>query len=194
MKKRTFTSDAEFDQALADACAKLPKEILPTNDLWPGVRNNLNGVPTASRTKTEPSRTKTFMFRLAAGLLLVIGSSLSTVWWLQDDGPDAFIAEFGPTAANFGAIQDLDPEYLAVRTQLVADLESRMPDLTPETREIVEQNLKNIEVSLAEINVAVQSDPNNPGLQRLLLATYQQELNMLSHMNQVVSRPESVQL
>lgn len=194
MKKQRFSDQADFDRALEKECASLSKAIEPKDDLWPGVLEAIENAEPTDTGHTQEHVGGSIIWRLAAGVMLVLTSSLVTAWWMEQSNPENFIATYGPASGNFGMTQALDVNYTDVRSQLITDLNQHLPNLTLETRQIVEQNMRSIEISLAEINVALESDPNNASLQRLLLATYQQELNMLTHMNQLVGTSESIDL
>ena len=194
MKKQRFLDQTDFDRALEKECAGLDTNIEPKHDLWPGILASIEHEAPTERLSEGDSTGGSIVWRLAAGVMLVLASSVITAWWVDQSQPENFIAQYGPASGNFGMNQTLDVNYTDARSQLITDLKEHLPDLTPETRQIVEQNLRSIEISLAEINVALQSDPNNASLQRLLLATYQQELNMLTHMNQLVGTSESIDL
>ena len=126
--------------------------------------------------------------RLAAAVLLVAGSSLVTLW-LASPGGGPEIAEVAPaepapaagftvTPATFAS--QLPTDYLIARQELTSALEFSLPRLSPDTQRIVERNLREIQSALEEIDAALASDPGNESLQRLLLATSQQELRYLN--------------
>ena len=76
-------------------------------------------------------------------------------------------------------------EYLQVRGEMMAGFEDRLATLPPDTRKVVEDNLANIQQSIEEIAGALDANPNNLSLRRLLYATYEQELNLLGTINRV---------
>ena len=70
-----------------------------------------------------------------------------------------------------------EAQLLAASQDLLAGLESQ--DLSPETMEIVRRNLEVIDAAIAELHAALERDPGNGELTRLLLATYQRKIDLL---------------
>jgi hypothetical protein len=92
--------------------------------------------------------------------------------------PDVLQAKFGGYAA-------LGPEYERARAALAIDLAERLHRLPPMARVKVERNLDEIQRAVAEINAALELSPDDPLLQELLMDTYQDELKLLAHVNQI---------
>jgi Tfp pilus assembly protein PilF len=84
-------------------------------------------------------------------------------------------------------MQDLGDRYRLDREQLAEAFEGKLQQLHPETREAVLTNLRDIQRALAEINLALDADPNNVLLQQLLVATYQEELAVFDQVNRIVA-------
>jgi CHASE3 domain sensor protein len=58
-------------------------------------------------------------------------------------------------------------------------LEQRRGDLAPETMASVEENLRRIDVALADVRAALRQDPDNPQLTRLLTSTHRKKVQTL---------------
>ncbi len=169
------------------AAAQLPRELAPERDLWPRI---------AARIRTEGRASTGRGWRLAVGLAaalaLVSLSSLITLR-ISGGGADPEISHvvppgeaIGPMMA-FGPDHELGPKYRRARNALTVDLEARLQALPPPTREIVERNLGQIRGAVAEINAALAVDPDNALLQQLLMATYQDELDVLTEVNRMAA-------
>lgn len=167
--------------------ARLPLDITPQRDLWPGIEARI------SSEQSAPMRRKWRVGgALAAAVALVALSSLTTLW-LAQQGSDVELSQVVPPAAEtraeplaaFGPDHELGPRYRRARNQLTVDLDARMQALPPATREVVEQNLQQIRRAVTEINQALAEDPGNALLQQLLMATYQDELAVLTEMNRI---------
>ena len=73
-----------------------------------------------------------------------------------------------------------DPRYLRERAALLRSLNSRLAKLPPPTRQKVLQSLATIHQSMQQIQQALGREPGNALLQELLIDTYQNEMQLLS--------------
>lgn len=180
-------------EALRDATAGLPREIRPPRDLWPAIDARLGeaGPEAARETPVVPlpraaARGLRAGFRVprrglvAAALALVVATAAVTATvtrrWDEAMALKLRRAQEAPAAAGPA---DADPEatFLAASQELLDGLEGR--PLSPETRAIVRRNLAVIDAAIAELRVALERDPGNGELNRMLLATYQRKIELL---------------
>jgi hypothetical protein len=169
-------------RGLDDALASLPRSIEPPHDLWPAIEAQLE--PRAGRTS------RTWLWAAAAGVLLIVGSSLLTATLLQREPARVAVqpaAQDGPAYATaaFGPGQALGPGYDAARRDLLGTLSERIDRLPPDARRQLEKNLAEIRRASAEINAALELSPGDPLLEELLINTYQDELAVLASVNQL---------
>ena len=166
---------------LDEALELLPRSIEPPRDLWPAIEARLEPRPAGA--------TRRWAWLAAAGVLLVVGSSLITATLLRR-APEV-TAQVPPerpataTPAAFGPGQRLDPSYDQVRQQLASSLEQRIERLPPEVRTKLEANLAELRRATAEINAALELSPGDPLLEELLINSYQDELAVLASVNQL---------
>jgi len=73
-----------------------------------------------------------------------------------------------------------DPRYLAERAALLASLDERLKTLPPQTRQHVLASLATIHQSMQQIQQALGREPANALLQELLIDTYQDEMRVLT--------------
>lgn len=73
-----------------------------------------------------------------------------------------------------------DPHYLAERAALLASLDERLKSLPPQTRKQVLASLATIHRSMQQIQQALGREPANALLQGLLIDTYQDEMRVLT--------------
>lgn len=194
----TDTERPDDPSGLDTRLQQLPREIAPGRDLWPGIESRLEPRTTVDR------RRPAWLWQAAAAVLLVAGSSLLTATLLnerRDDGTmaaspaSAAVTVPGPAAVDtvqampiaFGPGKRLDPEYLAAREQLTVVLDERMARLPASTRVKLKASLGELRRAAEQINVALAEQPDDPLLQELLLATYQDELAVLANVNQLTS-------
>ena len=178
MTARGDASERRLDEALE----RLPRSLEPGRDLWPAIAAQL--APRGVRSR------RAWPWAAAAGLLLVLGSSLITAALLQRAPPR--VAQEPPvrvepaySTAAFGPGHTLDPAYDAARRELLRSLAARIDRLPPDVRGQVERNLAVIGQASAEINAALALSPGDPLLEELLINTYQDELAMLASVNQL---------
>src|SRR5581483_7615759 len=86
------------------------------------------------------------------------------------------------TAASFVT----DPRYVSVHRELMRTLDQRLATLPPATRAKVLASLETIHQSMRDIQSALGRDPGNALLQELLVNTYQDEMNVLTDVQDAV--------
>jgi hypothetical protein len=173
----------------------LPLEIAPGRDLWPGVAARLEAAHPATQVT---ARRPAWPWQAAAAVVLVAGSSLLTATLLDSRVPPiqpaatVVPATATPDAAvvlpvAFGPAGNLDPEYLAARERLTQMLGERIASLPVSARAKLEFNLAEMRRAADEINAALAEQPGDPLLEELLLKTYQDELAVLSNVNELTN-------
>jgi len=174
--------------------SELPREIPPPRDGWPALeaklreaRAPLSEGSAESQGGTAPARRSrpriTGIAALAAVLAaVVVGISLDR-WMLAPAHPTAVTAG---TEGSRGASEALpvayvtDPRYLRERAALLRSLDARLAKLPPATRTKVLQSLATIHQSMHSIQQALGREPGDALLQELLIDTYQDEMQVLS--------------
>jgi hypothetical protein len=166
------SNDDRFDRMAAG----LATEIAPERDLWPGIVARLDDNDgEAGGAWQWPS-----FAQAAAVVLLVAGSSGITWLATKDDrGPEFVIAPELLFEQTSFARYDLGPGFKDARTKLSSQLDDELAKLSPEARAEVEENLVAIRTAIAEINAALEAEPDNVLLQELLLRTYRDELTVM---------------
>jgi hypothetical protein len=197
--------DAKLDARLRG----LPLEIEPERDLWTGIAARLE---TGAAPMAVPARRPAWIWQAAAAVILVAGSSLLTASLLDRKAPaeqSASRPAVAPAAsgqapatgtegavampAAFGPSGKLDNEYLAARQQLTRMLDERIAALPPSARAKLEFNLGEMRRAADEINAALAAQPGDPLLEELLLKTYQDELAVLSNVNELTNSLDRAQ-
>ncbi len=177
------------DGRLMEEASRLPLDIAPERDLWPGIAARLDA---RERPGIAEGRWR-LAGAIAAAAVLVTVSSLVTLWVTDKHEPMTISRVQPPPGmtrpaagnATFGPDYLLGPKYEKARQQLSRDLEEQLKMLSPETREVVERNLSQIRQAMAEINGALAEDPGNVLLQQLLMAAYQDEMTVLMEVNRM---------
>ena len=181
--------EARALEALLAAAAELPREIRPPRDLWNGIDARLGDepsavvVPLAARRGPRRAGLPPWALVAAALALVVVTAAVKSILTRNYDEAIALKLRRGggPTpetaARNEGGSSGEEARFLAASQELLAGLESQ--DLSPETLEIVRRNLEVIDAAIAELQAALERDPGNGELTRMLLATYQRKIDLL---------------
>jgi hypothetical protein len=171
------------DDGLMAAARRLPREIPPERDLWPGIRDRIesSAAPDDARNRKFPA----WPLRFAAAAALVAATAVVTLTLVQQRPGPAVAERSNGEPARFGAGYDLGAKHQLVRASLRADLARHLETLPPETAAVVERNLAQIREAVKEINRALEDDPGNILLQQLLMAAYQDEMDVLANVNRM---------
>jgi predicted anti-sigma-YlaC factor YlaD len=170
-------------RALIAEAAALPKEILPARDLWPEVAARLRGAEGARLVARPAAGRWLSPVAMAAAASVVI--ALSAGLWVRGrtSAPASGTPRgtLQPVAAVDPAsdLLDTEREYARATADLMAAIESQKAALTPETRAVLDANLKTIDDALAQVRAALRRDPGNGPLTHLLTSTHQKKLDAL---------------
>jgi hypothetical protein len=69
--------------------------------------------------------------------------------------------------------------YREEADRLLDDLKLQRAQLAPETRAAIDDDLKTVDVAIAELQAAVARDPRNPTLRTMLASSYRQKVDVL---------------
>ena len=170
---------------LLSRASSLKVEAAPTRDLWPGISDRIERRGVAAFFNAESWSSWRTGAALAATVLIV--AVIATVFYRMGQGsaPGTASSPIQPmTASNQEtSSQVVQDEFDEARLELRGWLEHHRESLPPETLQNVEDNLKIIDDSVAEIQVALDQNPASPGLNRMLLAAYRREVELLQRVN-----------
>jgi predicted anti-sigma-YlaC factor YlaD len=166
--------EARSLEALLSAAAGLPRDIRPPRDLWDGIDARLDE---AAVTPVRAAHAGLPAWALvAAALALVVVTAAVTSMLVRNDAAMA-LRPTGESAPPAQTGLDEEARFLAASQELLIGLEAQ--DLSPETMEIVRRNLEVIDAAIADLRAALERDPGNGELTRMLLATYQRKIELL---------------
>lgn len=155
------------------AVERLPREITPDRDLWPGIAARID--------RKQRAKRPLWAYGLAASLFVVVGAG--GLWFsLAKRAPEAVTV---PGTQLVAASPDPQSQYFAQRAALAENTVQSAPNLAPATREVILKNLRIIEGSMQQIQGALEKDPNNPRLRSLLYDLYQNEAQLLAATQQI---------
>jgi hypothetical protein len=162
---------------------QLPQNIQPPRDLWPGIAAEMAKDAQGTvrgRGKGANPLTRTQWVALAA----VVAALAVGVWVGRNviplDGPPSQLVDGGSAPDVVTAAYIKDPRYMRDRAALVRSLDEKMKTLPPETQRKVTASLETIRKSIADIQAALGKDPGNALLQEMLVNSYQDEMRVLT--------------
>lgn len=181
--------DNRFDDELMARAARLNRGVAPARDLWPAIAAGIEARP--QRGGVAWGR----MFAQAAAVVLLVGGSSGLTYLAMQDGeqqPVQVVAEppalvVGHASASFGSQYTLGPDFLDARRVLHDNLEAELQRLSPESREVVMQNIESIRNAIDDISQALSREPDNVLLQELLISTYRDELSLMQQVDGITA-------
>lgn len=178
-------TEARELEALLAAAAGLPREIHPPRDLWAGIDARLDAPIALPRRRAAGLPGWALVAAVLA--LVVVTAAVSSILTRRYDeaialklrraGGEAPAAAGGQVAAGAPAAGGEEARFLAASQELLDGLERQ--SLSPETMAIVRRNLTAIDAAIVELHAALERDPGNGELNRMLLATYQRKIDLL---------------
>jgi anti-sigma factor RsiW len=173
---------------LLERTASLPPSVSPSRDLWPDIASKLE--PRDNMVEGRFTRRLGPWAAVAAMALVVVGSVViaytvgrqhaETVVVQQQQTPQAVLARVEGSAAAA-----VEAEFLEARNELMSALEQRQGTLSPETLEVVYDNMRVIDAAIERITEALDEDPRNLLLASQLTTAYQQQIELLRRANKL---------
>ena len=171
--------------------SELPRDVPPPRDGWPALEARLRNseapmLESRSGGAGPASRPGPRMWRLAAlaAILAAVAVGVSIDRWIlspthpmpqRSHAPGLEMPDERLTVAYI-----TDPRYLRQRQAMLRSLDARLARLPPPTRAKVLRSLATIHQSMQDIQRALGREPGNALLQELLIDTYQNEMQVLS--------------
>ncbi|MEE8119515.1 MAG: zf-HC2 domain-containing protein [Gammaproteobacteria bacterium] len=153
---------------LLENAAMLARNIEPPVDLWPGIEARIS----------NRARQPVFGIRAAAATAVLGFAALIALTVQQPNVNREVKLESVVTTTEPLTRQQ-------ARAQLVAKVSPTDLRYSPKTEAVLRKNIKVIEQAMAEIEAAIEADPNNPNLRQLLLTIYQQESQVVDSANRI---------
>lgn len=174
-------------RALLARLAALPNGLEPGRDLWPGIAARLGERRVLSFRRHIGKARAWVLPALASAAALLVALTL----WRGRDVPVAPTRGQVTLPAALGADRGLSAaqaDYARAASDLMKVLNARRDTLPPETVQGVEANLHMIDEALGQIRVALQQDPDNPQLARLLTTTHRRKVAFLQQVVKLSTR------
>jgi hypothetical protein len=180
---------------------RLPRSIEPPRDLWNGIATRVvvaergapgaQGMAPAGRVVASLPRragqgrrlTWASLMGMAAavlmGIALVLGYTLAGKGPSQQASHDRDGALSSMARSTIDALGSGELDFDAARQELLAALEQRRDSLPPTTMTVVTESLRTIDQSIDGIAAALEENPGDPQLVRLMASARRQELDLL---------------
>ncbi len=168
-------------RAILAAARALPRDRTPPRDLWPGIAQAI-GAEKVVRAEFGPKNPRTFWLPALAAAAVVAAIAAGVTMrggGARFGGPGAGTATAVPVASGHVDLLDAEQGYARAADELLAALAERRDSLSPETRASVERNLAVIDQALKEIRDALQKEPGNRELTRMLASTHRKKVDVL---------------
>ena len=150
------SADLAFLHRLEGDIARLPGEVLPPRDLWPGIDARL--------APSHPARQ--WLATAAVIALLAIGGAIAA-------------ALLAPAPPPHDGIAAMETEYRSAASELLTTVEARDGRLAPRMIDVVEQNLRITDAAITELRDALREHPGDTGLELMLRAAWEKKLDLL---------------
>jgi hypothetical protein len=153
-------------ETLDEQLARLPPDIVPPRNLWPGIAREI-----ARRPRASPA-----MAFAAAAAAICIAAALAWVVLHSRPTPVDPRLQTMSVAASFD--EPHEAGYLAARAALEQTFQERVALLDPATRAQIESNLAAIRAAREDIRKALGKDPESPVLEQLLESAWHDEFDL----------------
>ncbi len=186
----------------------LPQEVKPARDLWPQIEARLSargaedperlgalamplleiasprdrGAIPQRRLASSLHRAAPYLrlFAAVAALGAAVAVGISIGRGLMSVAPSPASLAARDNAPGLLPAYLADPSYMRQREALMRVLNARLASLPPQSRQKVLASLATIHQSMQDIQAALGREPGNALLQELLIDTYQDEMRVLT--------------
>lgn len=167
-------------RAVVAAAARLPRELAPDHDLWPGIAERIDRrIRFDFGWNLQWALGVTAVVLVAVAGLLVSGRGEKAVTATAVVSPrtEPYLR---PASANGSAsFTEAEAEFDRASAELLLFLERHREELPPHTVEEMKQHLTAIDTALDEIRAVLRENPGNAEATRLLASTQRRKIDAL---------------
>jgi len=192
------TPNGEGTERRIRSLRELPQDIAPPRDLWPDIEARLRAEPRQPQVSGGNGSRRAFRWGYAASLAATVAALAVGIWIGRGMLPAGTVdvprvADVTATQADVvAAAYVTDPRYRRERAELVRSLEERLARLPPQSQQKVTESLAAIRQSMRDLEEALGRDPSNALLQELLVNTYQDEMHVLTAVQEASAAGEEI--
>ena len=171
-----------IDESRRAAIARPPAPEL--EGMWPLIRQQIESGKVVALDSDEPATTS-WRLRLDPWVIGVAASvaAVTALTVIQVVPPIVrSVATSGINAAADSAFRFADDSITRYREEadrLLDDVQLERARLAPGTRAAIDDDLKTVDLAIAELQEAVARDPRNPTLRAMLASSYRQKVDVL---------------
>jgi hypothetical protein len=150
-------------------------------DLWPEIRARIEREKIIQLSSASVRGAAPSLFRvpmLAAGLAAAVVLFLIALPLVRT-GKARPAAPAASVSAELQLVADSARTFEREATILLNELELRRAMIPPQRRTSIDHDLKVIDDAILELKRAIERDPNNPALRRMLASSYLQKIDVL---------------
>lgn len=171
---------------LLERAQKLSPGVSPSRNLWPGILDQIE----ESRAQSWGYANRSWVALAAVLALAVLLLPLLFRHPAPDTGEQVTAATTDSTAMDSATLARADlarseDRVLLMRRDLVEAIEIRRDLLGPEASQSVEESLLVLDQAVADIQQALEENPDDRRLHLLLAAKYQHEVRLLQRVSRV---------
>ena len=144
---------------------QLPKERLPERDLWAGIEHSISGSVQSTNIESKNKSVFKPIYGLAASVTLV-----ALVGYFSFQG--------GVASNSFELVEQMSQQHLEHRDSLLVSLKDQ-----PTTTQNWQQQLNELDDAAAAIRLALENDPNNTALLKMLKRVHQQQIALIERVH-----------
>ena len=188
---------------LLDEARGLAVPVEPARDLWPGIRDRMDGrenevaFPAPARADEAARRAWPPALRIAASVaLLVTGAAAGVLIARTGQTSGAPEAAAGAPPSDVTLVSDptdlratVANEYESPVAELQAELDRRRDEMSPETVAEIERNLEIVDRAIEAAMAAFDESPGDPVLPQMLQNAYGRKVELLE---QAVRLPRTI--
>ena len=156
---------------LQAALQDTPKDIQPKRDLWQGIELGIERQADVTQSRALTRVTKSGQYAIAASF-----SALAFVGWLAMQQLTPLTSE--PDISALSLANSLSEQHQLNRQGLLVSLQDQ-PALTENWQE----QLTELDAAAMAIKTALEHDPNNMALVKMLQSVYQQQLQLIERVH-----------
>jgi anti-sigma factor RsiW len=181
--------ELEETRELLRTTASLDRSVPPARDLWPDISERLQP-PRGDVVEGRFGRRLGPWAAVAAMALVAIGSVVVSYMMGRQHAQTVVVQQQTTPLAVPARVEEssaaaVEAEFLEARNELIAALEQRRGTLSPETLEVVHENMRVIDGAIDRITDALDDDPGNLLLASQLTTAYQRQIELLRRANKL---------
>ncbi len=172
--------------------ARADADVLPANDLWPGILARIESPRVVDFAARAPRRISFTLpqLALAASLLIAVSAGVAYVATgrvasrpatSQEIPIQAMAEPMMPPSPDIAPANFADAQFDRAVTDLERILVEQRDELDPRTVMVIERNLAAIDAAIREARAALDSDPANSFLNSHLADARRRKIELLRH-------------